>query len=73
MHAFPRPTEPTLDAVRTPVEGACPECGATDLARYRVLSEGGWWNVVKCQACLASVTREPGPPYGPLTPLGLTV
>jgi hypothetical protein len=29
-----------------------------------VLSEGGWWNVTKCQSCLCSVKREPGPLLG---------
>jgi transposase-like protein len=40
------------------VEGSCPECGAESLARYPVLSEGGWFQVVKCQSCLHSVSRE---------------
>ena len=58
MHSFQRPEEQHLFAERRPVEGACPECGADELAEYRVLSEGGWWDVRKCQRCLASVTRE---------------
>ncbi|MEN9704362.1 MAG: hypothetical protein RLZZ393_241, partial [Pseudomonadota bacterium] len=33
----------------------------------RVLSEGGWWEVVKCGHCLHSVSREPGPLFGTLT------
>ena len=70
MHNFPRPTEPRVHAPRTPVDGACPECGAHELQSYRVLSEGGWWNVVKCHACLASVKREPGSLLGAITPLG---
>ncbi len=70
MHNFPRPTEHRVTAPRTPVEGACPECGAEDLAAYRVLSEGGWWEVVKCQGCLTSVERRPGPLLGAFTPLG---
>jgi hypothetical protein len=73
MHSFPRPQERHLHVERTPVEGACPECGAPDLAAYRVLSEGGWWDVVKCQRCLASVRRDPAPPLGSLVPLGTTV
>jgi vanillate/4-hydroxybenzoate decarboxylase subunit D len=60
MHAFPRPAEQYLSVERTPVEGTCPECGGTSLAEYPVLSEGGWWNVTKCQSCLCSVEREPG-------------
>ena len=52
---------------REPVEGACPECGATELAGYPVNTEGGWFNVVKCQACLYSVSREPWRLHGPIT------
>jgi hypothetical protein len=48
-----------LQPAKVPVDGECPECGATDLARYPVLSAGGWFVVVKCQRCLASVSREP--------------
>jgi vanillate/4-hydroxybenzoate decarboxylase subunit D len=72
-HSFPRPSEPFLHVERVPVAGACPECGATALARYPVMSEGGWWDVVKCQTCLFSVEREPGPLFGVYTPLGLRV
>jgi len=71
MHSFPRPTEAHLSVERTPVDGSCPECGAAALAAYRVLSEGGWWDVTKCQACFASVSREPAPRYGSFTPLGI--
>jgi hypothetical protein len=73
MHAFPRPTATHLDAERHPVEGPCPECGAEALADYRVLSDGGWWDVRKCQDCLASVRREPGPLFGAYVPLGMAV
>jgi hypothetical protein len=71
MHSFPRPTETHLHVERRAVEGTCPECGAEALAEYRVLSEGGWWDVRKCQACLASITREPAPRFGSYRPLGL--
>lgn len=73
MHSFPRPQEPHLAARREPVQGTCPECGAAQLADYRVLSEGGWWRVRKCQACLHSVSREPAPPFGSYRPLGLEI
>jgi hypothetical protein len=43
---------------RDAVEGACPQCGAEELARYPVLSTGGWFLAVKCQRCLTSVRRE---------------
>jgi hypothetical protein len=73
MHAFPRPDQQYLAVERTPVEGTCPECGGSNLAEYPVLSEGGWWNVRKCQDCLASVHRERGPLFGVYVPLGLEI
>lgn len=57
-YTFPRPEEPYLFVEREPVEGSCPECGGEELRRYPVISEGGWWTVVKCQSCLHSVERE---------------
>jgi transposase-like protein len=56
--SYPRPHEPTVAVAKEKVEGSCPECGAESLARYPVLSEGGWFQVVKCQNCLHSVSRE---------------
>ncbi len=73
MHSFPRPTQTHLSVERRPAPGACPECGAAALADYRVLGEGGWWDVRKCQRCLASASREPAPRLGSLVPLGLTI
>jgi len=64
MKHYPRPAEPVLSVVREPVDGACPDCGAGTLQRYPVLSEGGWWDVVKCARCLHSVSRERGPRLG---------
>ena len=72
-HTFPRPSEPFLSVERTPVEGTCPECASANLAAYPVISEGGWWDVVKCQSCLASVARDPGPLFGVYTPLGIKI
>ena len=72
-HTFLRATERHLDAERRPVEGTCPECGAAALAEYRVLSDGGWFDVCKCQRCLASVRRKPAPPLGSYEPLGLQI
>jgi hypothetical protein len=50
--------ESELEPVKEPVAGACPECGAEELRRYPVLAADGWFEVVKCQRCLASVSRE---------------
>jgi transposase-like protein len=47
-----------LSLVKEPVDGTCPSCGAEALRRYPVNSEGGWFQVVKCQNCLHSVSRE---------------
>ncbi len=52
-----RPEDPTPVLEREAVEGECPACGATNLARYPVLSEGGWFMATKCQTCLHSVER----------------
>ncbi|MBV9997205.1 MAG: hypothetical protein JO127_18530 [Caulobacteraceae bacterium] len=62
-----RPAAPTTEVVRTPVEGACPECGRSDLKQYPVLAFGGWFQVVKCQSCLCSVRREPWTRLGWIT------
>jgi hypothetical protein len=72
-HSFRRPGERYLSVERRPVGGACPECGAEELAEYRVLSDGGWFDVRKCQRCLASVSREPAPTFGSYVPLGLEI
>ena len=73
-HSFQRPAQRHLEAERRPVPGACPSCGADGaLAEYRVLSEGGWFDVRKCQACLESVSREQAPPFGSYTPLGVEI
>lgn len=73
MHSFPRPAEQHLSVERQSAEGACPECGAKELADYRVVGEGGWWDVRKCQRCLTSVTRVRAPRLGSLVPLGLEI
>jgi vanillate/4-hydroxybenzoate decarboxylase subunit D len=52
-------TAKPMSVEKVPVEGACPECGARALKRYPALSAGGWFQVVKCQDCLASVERTP--------------
>lgn len=66
MYGFPRPAEEFVFVVREPVDGICEECGADGLYRYPVVSEGGWWVVVKCQECLGSVERTKWNRLGPL-------
>jgi vanillate/4-hydroxybenzoate decarboxylase subunit D len=73
MQTYPRPTERYVVVEREPVEGECPECGSSDLKAYPVLSEGGWWDVTKCQVCLNSVERVPGPLLGSIELLVETV
>ncbi|MGP3533152.1 hypothetical protein ACTU3I_00030 [Microbacterium sp. RD1] len=60
---------------REKVDGTCAECGADDLARYPVLSEGGWFLTTKCQSCLASASRDTWDLLGPihLTSHGLSL
>jgi hypothetical protein len=53
-------TSTALFLERKPISGECPECGAEALQSYPVNSEGGWFDVVKCQNCLHSVRRDRG-------------
>lgn len=57
---------PRLSVERERVDGSCPSCDVAELSAYPVLSEGGWYRVVKCQRCLTSVTREPWTLLGPV-------
>ena len=57
-YVFQRPDALFPVQEREPVEGVCAGCGAEALRRYPVLSEGGWFLVVKCQTCLRSQSRE---------------
>lgn len=52
---------------REDLPGECPGCGTSDLKRYPVLSEGGWFLVEKCQVCLRSVSRQPWQRLGYVT------
>lgn len=56
--SFPRPEEAAPVQLREAVAGQCDACGAESLQRYPVLSEGGWFMVVKCAGCLHSMSRE---------------
>jgi len=64
MQTYLRPEELHVSVEKVDVAGECPECGAAGLKAYPVLSEGGWWDVVKCQKCLCSVERKAGPLLG---------
>jgi N-methylhydantoinase B len=52
----------SVDKVTVP--GDCRACGACALKSYPVLSEGGWFEVVKCQDCLATVSWVAGSTLG---------
>lgn len=67
MRPHVRPEELHLYVIREPVKGTCPECSSQELARYPVLSEGGWWTTIKCQGCLYSVERERGGLFGSMS------
>lgn len=69
---YQRPTTPTVVVDRVAVTGHCPECGAAELKAYPVLSEGGWFKVVKCQNCLASLVRD-ADAIGPIELLSRTL
>ena len=56
--SFARPQEAAPVQHREAVAGACGACGDETLMRYPVLSEGGWFMVVKCQSCLHSQQRD---------------
>lgn len=60
---------------REAVGGTCAECGSSELARYPVLSEGGWYIATKCQDCLAAADRSTWDLLGPiqLTSHGLSL
>ncbi|MBF6339284.1 hypothetical protein IU450_25815 [Nocardia abscessus] len=55
-----------LEVNREPRDGTCPRCGAAELRAYPVVAEQGWVQVVKCQQCLHSVSREPWHRLGPI-------
>lgn len=66
MNEDSRTTNQPLFLERQTMEGTCPRCGAEELRSYPVNSEGGWFDVVKCQNCLLSVRRDRGPRLGPI-------
>lgn len=46
-----------------------PEATVDDFRRYPVLTEGGWFTVIKHQTTLVTVSREPWDLFGPIKPL----
>lgn len=69
----PPMTSTPLFLERRQVPGTCPQCGGEALQSYPVHSEGGWFDVVKCQACLHSVSRDRGHRLGPVRLLSDTL
>ncbi len=58
MNSFQRPAEESLYEKKIKLHRMCLECGSHNVAAYRVLSDAGWWDVVKCQDCLCSLERS---------------
>jgi hypothetical protein len=60
-------TEEELTALGVDLARDFPGSTAADFRRYPVLSEGGWFTVVKHQRTLESVSRERWALLGPIT------
>lgn len=58
MNKFPRPAGERLFEKKEKVNQRCSECGSHNIASYKVLTDGGWWDVVKCQDCLYALDRK---------------
>jgi hypothetical protein len=59
-------TREELVAMGVDLDRDFPGSTAEDFRRYLVLSEGGWYSVVKHQPSLRSVRREPAALLGPV-------
>lgn len=57
-----------LRAAGVDLERDFPGSTVDDFRRYPVLSEGGWFMVIKHQPTLQSVSREPWNLFGPVQP-----
>lgn len=67
MNAYPRPEAKEVYLQKRKVEGVCPQCMGHNVMAYPVVTDGGWWDVVKCQDCLHSLERKKSPNrYGSL-------
>lgn len=55
---FP-PTEGSESHVeRERVDRDCPECGSEEVARYPTLRFKGWFEIVRCQECMALLEED---------------
>lgn len=64
MLTYTRPTEKFIFIKKEDVAAQCPQCKSTNIKKYPVFANSGWYQVVKCQDCLYSLEREKGPRYG---------
>lgn len=64
-----RPQESFVYVEKEKVNANCPECGSKNIKEYPVLSEGGWWEVKKCQDCFCSLDRKRWGLFGSMTTL----
>jgi transposase-like protein len=55
---FQRPKELFVSQKKECVSGDCPACAKSNIKKYPVLSDQGWFLVIKCQNCLFSLSRE---------------
>lgn len=60
-------TEAELTELGVDLERDFPGASAAEFKRYPVLSEGGWFEVVKHQPTLQCVSRKPWHLLGPVT------
>lgn len=59
-------TEEELKKVGVELARDFPGCSVDDFKKYPVLSEGGWFMVIKNQKTLESISREPWRLLGPV-------
>lgn len=55
---FLPPAEEFLSVERKPVEGTCPRCSSTNIARYPVANYIGPRMVTKCQDCFEHLATD---------------
>jgi hypothetical protein len=62
-------SEDDLKAAGVDLQRDFPGARIEEFSRYPVLSEGGWFMVIKHQPTLRSVSRTPWGMFGPIEPL----